>query len=220
MIRNLSKGYRQRVGLAQALIGFPEVIILDEPTVGLDPQQILEIRTLIRSLREDHIVILSSHILSEVSEICDEVMIISHGSLVASGSPAELEKQVSKTMTIKMSILGDEAAVRGAVAGINHVSKIATSGVKDSNGGIAVTIETDSADDIRADIAKSLAVAGLPVLSMIQEEKSLEDVFLKVTTETPGMVSNRKKEKTGKKVKVEENTTTEAKQPSGNEEEK
>ena len=220
MIRNLSKGYRQRVGLAQALIGFPEVIILDEPTVGLDPQQILEIRTLIRSLREDHIVILSSHILSEVSEICDEVMIISHGSLVASGSPAELEKQVSKTMTIKISILGDEAAVRGAVAGINHVSKIATSGVKDSNGGIAVTIETDSADDIRADIAKSLAVAGLPVLSMIQEEKSLEDVFLKVTTETPGMVPNRKKEKTGKKVKVEENTTTEAKQPSGNEEEK
>ena len=135
-------------------------------------------------------------------------------------TPAELEKQVSKTMTIKMSILGDEAAVRGAVAGINHVSKIATSGVKDSNGGIAVTIETDSADDIRADIAKSLAVAGLPVLSMIQEEKSLEDVFLKVTTETPGMVPNRKKEKTGKKVKVEENTTTEAEQPSGNEEEK
>ena len=120
-------------------------------------------------------------------------------------------------MTVKMSILGDEAAVRGAVAGINHVSKIVTSGVKDSNGGIAVTIETDSADDIRADIAKSLAVAGLPVLSMIQEEKSLEDVFLKVTTETPGMVPNRKKGKINKK---EKETTTEAEQPSGNEEEK
>ena len=195
MIRNLSKGYRQRVGLAQALIGFPEVIILDEPTVGLDPQQIMEIRSLIRSLRDDHIVILSSHILAEVSEVCDQVMIISHGKMVANGAPSELEMQASKTVTIRMSILGDEAAIRGAVAGIDHVKTIEIGEKADADGALAVTIETDSADDIRADIAKSLAVAGLPVLSMVKEEKSLEDVFLEVTTETPGTVDKKKKKK-------------------------
>lgn len=95
LIRNLSKGYRQRVGLAQAILGYPEVIILDEPTVGLDPKQIIEIRDLIRKLGENHTVILSSHILSEVSAVCDHIMIIAHGKLVASDSPENLQKLMS-----------------------------------------------------------------------------------------------------------------------------
>ncbi len=186
MIKNLSKGYRQRVGLAQALIGFPEVIILDEPTVGLDPQQILEIRELIRSLREDHIVILSSHILAEVSEVCDEVMIISHGKMVAKGAPADLEEQIAGNTTIHISVLGTEAAIRGALAGIDHVKNLEFAEEAGADGGINVTVETDSTEDIRPDIAKALAAVSMPVLSMQKEEKSLEDVFLDVTQQTPG----------------------------------
>ncbi len=191
MIKNLSKGYRQRVGLAQALIGFPEVIILDEPTVGLDPQQIIEIRELIRSLKEEHIVILSSHILSEVSEVCDEVMIISHGKMVAKGAPADLEEQFTGTVTLHMSILGEESVIRGALAGVNHVKNILFEEHKDEGGGTVVTVETDSHEDIRSDVARALAVVSLPVLSMTKEEKSLEDVFLSVTTATPGKLPEK-----------------------------
>ncbi|MBQ4248386.1 MAG: ABC transporter ATP-binding protein, partial [Ruminococcus sp.] len=156
MIRNLSKGYKQRVGLAQALIGFPEVIILDEPTVGLDPQQIIEIRNLIRTLKEDHIVILSSHILSEVNEVCDYVMIISHGKLLEEGAPDELEKKFSGKEHIKMSILGTEPQIKGALAGIPNLSDITISGEKDSQGGILVEVINNGKDDIRADIARAL----------------------------------------------------------------
>ena len=181
MIRNLSKGYKQRVGLAQALIGFPEVIILDEPTVGLDPQQIIEIRNLIRTLKEDHIVILSSHILSEVNEVCDYVMIISHGKLLEEGAPDELEKKFSGKEHIKMSILGTEPQIKGALAGIPNLSDITISGEKDSQGGILVEVINNGKDDIRADIARALANIGLPVLSMETVKTTLEDVFLEVT---------------------------------------
>ncbi len=181
MIRNLSKGYRQRVGLAQALIGFPEVIILDEPTVGLDPQQIIEIRNLIRSLRDDHIVILSSHILSEVNEVCDDVLIISHGKLVCQGTPSELEDKFSGAEHIKMSILGTEAQIRGALAGVPSISEITIEEEKDAQGGVIVEVVNNSAEDIRADIARALAGIGLPVLSMETQKKTLEDVFLEAT---------------------------------------
>ena len=106
LIRNLSKGYRQRVGLAQAILGYPEVIILDEPTVGLDPKQIIEIRDLIRKLGENHTVILSSHILSEVSAVCDHIMIIAHGKLVASDSPENLQKLMSGSMELDLEVKG------------------------------------------------------------------------------------------------------------------
>jgi ABC-2 type transport system ATP-binding protein len=184
MIRNLSKGYKQRVGLAQALIGFPDVIILDEPTVGLDPQQIIEIRNLIKSLKEDHIVILSSHILSEVNEVCDDVMIISHGKLATQGTPEELEEKFKGTEHIKLSILGNEAQIKGALVGVPDVSEIEVGEEPDSQGGLLVTVTNNSQNDIRADIARALAAAGLPVLSMEVEKKSLEDVFLEVTGES------------------------------------
>ncbi|MCR5675015.1 MAG: ABC transporter ATP-binding protein [Lachnospiraceae bacterium] len=182
LIRNLSKGYKQRVGLAQALIGDPEVIILDEPTVGLDPQQIMEIRDLIRSLKADHIVMLSSHILSEVNEVCDEVMILSHGRLVASGTPAELEAGMQKTMTLSLSVLGTETAVRSALSGTAHITGI-TCGEPGEDGALAVTIETDSGEDIRPDIARALAASAIPVMSMNAETQSLEEVFLELTSQ-------------------------------------
>lgn len=193
MIRNLSKGYKQRVGLAQALVGFPEVIILDEPTVGLDPQQIIEIRNLIKELKEDHVVILSSHILSEVNAVCDHVLIISHGKLAAQGTPKELEEKFQGQEHIKMSILGTEAKIKGALAGISGISNVSFEEEVDDQGGVRVDVTNDGKEDIRADIARALAGLGLPVLSMELEKKTLEDVFLEVTQSTPGSEEKPKK---------------------------
>ena len=112
LIKNLSKGYRQRVGLAQAILGYPDVIILDEPTVGLDPKQIIEIRDLIKDLRQKHTVILSSHILSEVSAVCDYVLIISHGKLVASDTPENLSKLAAGSNNLSLVVKGDKEKIR------------------------------------------------------------------------------------------------------------
>ncbi len=214
MIRNLSKGYKQRVGLAQALIGFPEVIILDEPTVGLDPQQIIEIRNLIRSLKDDHIVILSSHILSEVNEVCDNVMIISHGKLVEQGSPDELEEKFQGTEHIKVSILGSEAQIRGALAGVSGVSDIIISDEKDAQGGVLCEVTNNGKEDIRADIARALAGIGLPVLSMEVEKKTLEDIFLEVTSATPAFdEKENKKSSLKEKDSDTEETSDESEEP-------
>ena len=118
LIRNLSKGYRQRVGLAQALIGFPHILILDEPTVGLDPKQILEIRALIRELAQEHTVILSSHILSEVQEVCDHIFIIHHGRLVAQGTPAQLERELTGTPAITLLLKAAPEEGRVLLSGV------------------------------------------------------------------------------------------------------
>ena len=128
LIKNLSKGYRQRVGLAQAIVGYPEIIILDEPMVGLDPKQIIEIRELIKSLRENHTVFLSSHILSEVSEICDHVMIIADGKLVASDTPENLSRHISGNC-LELTIKGNENAIVSAlrhVAGVNGIETVSS----------------------------------------------------------------------------------------------
>ncbi|MBQ8555661.1 MAG: ABC transporter ATP-binding protein, partial [Clostridia bacterium] len=121
LIRNLSKGYKQRVGIAQALLGNPEVIILDEPTVGLDPAQIIEIRELIRELGKEHTLVLSSHILSEVQAVCDHIMIISKGHLVASDTPENLTSLFAGTTTIKLEVMGDGDAVRGVLSGVEGI---------------------------------------------------------------------------------------------------
>ena len=124
LIKNLSKGYRQRVGLAQAMLGDPEVIILDEPSVGLDPKQMIEIRDLIRKLGENHTVILSSHILSEVSAVCDHVMIIAHGKLVASDTPEGLQKLMTGTMQLDMNVKGDYERIKEALEEISCVDTV------------------------------------------------------------------------------------------------
>ena len=124
LIRHLSKGYRQRVGLAQAIVGYPEVVILDEPTVGLDPMQIIEIRDLIKELARKHTVIISSHILSEISEVCDTVMIINKGKLVVMDRVENLPKYLERSMRLKLLVLGDEAKIEAALSSINGIEEL------------------------------------------------------------------------------------------------
>ena len=182
LIRNLSKGYRQRVGIAQALLGDPQVIILDEPTVGLDPAQIIEIRELIRELGRDHTMVLSSHILSEVQAVCDHVMIISHGELVASDTPESLTNLFAGHSTYHLVAKGSEEAVSAVLNGVEDVASFKLRGAE---GEIAVTLEPREEKDVRETLFLAFAKAELPLLEMIRSRASLEDVFLELTQEKP-----------------------------------
>ena len=184
LIKNLSKGYKQRVGLAQALIGYPEVIILDEPSVGLDPKQIIEMREFIRSLAEKHTVILSSHILSEVSAVCDHIMIISHGKLVASDSPENLQRLMGGSSELEISVRGEEAEVMEVLSTLECVERVDK--CPDTEAGcVKVNIVTDKSVDVREQVFYKLASAELPIMSMSKVEKTLEDIFLEVTEGAP-----------------------------------
>lgn len=201
MIRNLSKGYKQRVGLAQALIGNPEVIILDEPTVGLDPQQINQMQDFMRSLKEDHIVILSSHILSQVSAVCDYILIMSHGELVQQGSEEELEAKENKNQIIKMRLIMDKAQIKDVLKSIAHVKNVEVSDDKDSDGAFEVKVTTDNSTDIRKNIALVLSDKSVPVLEFVEKRTTLEDIFLTATTQTPGYIDHGKLKKEKKEEK-------------------
>ncbi len=180
LIKNLSKGYKQRVGLAQALIGYPEVIILDEPTVGLDPKQIIEIRELIKSLGKKHTVILSSHILSEVSAVCDHIIIISKGKLVASDTPEGLMTLMKGGRQLEISVLGEKERLADILDGIAAVDEYRFNDLVD-NGEIQAFIHFDAEQDIRKELFYRLAASDMPIMSMGLSEKSLEDVFLELT---------------------------------------
>lgn len=182
LIKNLSKGYKQRVGLAQAIIGFPEIIILDEPMVGLDPIQIIEIRELIRKLATEHTVILSSHILAEVQEMCDYIMIISKGKLVASDTPENLEKMMGTTEKLTVEVEGEREEVEGVLASLGEgITWTIRSG---EEGVLVVEIETKEGD-MRKEIARAFANAGCPLLTLKKETVSLEDVFLELIEKEP-----------------------------------
>lgn len=178
LIRNLSKGYRQRVGIAQALLGHPKVIILDEPTVGLDPAQVIEIRRLIRELRQGHTVILSSHILSEVQAVCSQVLILSHGRLVAEGTPQELSAQLSPHGVLHATALGSREAVAAAVRAVKGIQSVDIE--EESGGEVTFTARSGSGEDLRAAVSQALAAAGCAVLNLTAETRSLEDVFLEL----------------------------------------
>ena len=182
LIKNLSKGYKQRVGLAQALVGYPEVIILDEPSVGLDPKQIIEMREFIRSLAKDHTVILSSHILSEVKAVCDHIMIISHGKLVASDSPENLQKMMGGSRELQINVLGREEEVLSVLSSLEYVQSVTLEEAEET-GCVKVIITTDQSVDVREQVFYKLAEAHLPIMSMEKAEKSLEDIFLELTGE-------------------------------------
>ena len=182
LIKNLSKGYRQRVGLAQAIIGYPEVIILDEPSVGLDPKQIIEIRELIKKLGENHTVILSSHILSEVSAVCDHIMIISHGKLVASDSPEGLQKLLSSNAKLNLLVKGNVDEVTAALTTIDGAEQVEAAET-DVEGRVSAVVEIAKGNDIREAVFYKLAELKMPILSMQLDEKSLEDIFLELTGE-------------------------------------
>ncbi len=188
LIKNLSKGYRQRVGLAQAILGDPAVIILDEPTVGLDPKQIIEIRGLIRKLGEKHTVILSSHILSEVQAVCDEVMIISRGRLVACDTPDGLTGLMNGNSRLELTVLGTKDRMEKLLLQFPQVKEILCEESSES-GCVKVILETDQSIDIRQELFYKLAEAKLPIMAMNRPERSLEDVFLELTDEK-GVVDN------------------------------
>lgn len=183
LIKNLSKGYKQRVGLAQAILGYPEIIILDEPTVGLDPKQIIEIRDLIRRLGEKHTVILSSHILSEVQAVCDEIMIISKGKMVACDTPEGLIGLMNKSAGIEVQILGEKEKIREALGSIEGMKEMYFVEENKEDGCEKVVLETDADKDIREELFYVLARKQLPIMSLIRQERSLEDIFLELTKE-------------------------------------
>ena len=180
LIKNLSKGYRQRVGLAQAILGYPEVIILDEPTVGLDPKQIIEIRDLIKSLKEKHTVILSSHILSEVSAVCDYVLIISHGKLVASDTPENLGKLAEGSNTLNLTVKGEKDKIRTALGQIEGVKNVTVADAKEEHAW-NVTVSTNEDSDVREEVFFKMADAKCPILEMQSKKVSLEEIFLELT---------------------------------------
>jgi ABC-2 type transport system ATP-binding protein len=185
LIRNLSKGYRQRVGLAQAVLGMPPVIILDEPTVGLDPKQIIEIRDTIRQLGKKHTVILSSHILSEVSAICDHIMIINKGRLVASDTPDNLERQMAGEAGMELLVKGEEAKIREIIESISEVQDVKLTLSEEEGVWKAVLQNTE---DIREKIFYGFAEERVPILSMQTTKASLEEVFLELTTHVDEVV--------------------------------
>lgn len=179
LIQNLSKGYRQRVGLAQAILGFPEIIILDEPTVGLDPKQIIEIRELIRNLAKKHTVILSSHILAEIREVCDYIMIISDGKLVASDTPENLEKGLQGSRHIEIQAKAPVLSVQGILDEISEIKSVECR--KESNLLTTARIETRNAKDIREEIFTAFARKNIPLVTLKLSQTTLEEVFLELT---------------------------------------
>lgn len=183
LIKNLSKGYKQRVGIAQAIIGNPEIIILDEPTVGLDPRQIIEIRELIRELGRESTVILSSHILTEIAEVCDYVIIISHGQVVASDTIDNLTKKYEGKNYVDITTRGDEERIKRLISSIDGVINIECETVANT---LHVRIATESGHDIREELFFRFADAKTPILSMNYEEVTLEKVFLELTGESSG----------------------------------
>lgn len=182
LIKHLSKGYKQRVGLASAIMGYPEVIILDEPTVGLDPMQIIEIRDLIKKLSKDHTVILSSHILSEVSAVCDKIMIINKGKLIVSDTPQNLTNRMQTAQVIELLIKGSQEMVEKAFEGLMETikeMKVEEMGEDECR----LIITGNGTEDIREVIFYTLADAKCPILEMKASTMSLEDIFLEVTKE-------------------------------------
>lgn len=182
LIKNLSKGYKQRVGIAQALIGNPKVLILDEPTVGLDPKQIIDIRNLIRMLGKKHTVILSSHILSEVQAVCDRVIIINKGKLIANDTPENLSNTMSDDHSLSIIVEGDESKIKSALGNISGVKSV--SFVRGSGGICEFTVDPVVGYDIRKQVFNCIANNNWTMLQMKSNEMTLEDIFLRLTDET------------------------------------
>jgi ABC-2 type transport system ATP-binding protein len=183
LIGRLSKGYRQRVGLAQALLGEPDVLILDEPTVGLDPRQITEVRDLIKEIGREHAVILSTHILPEVSMVCSRVLIVDDGREVAEDTPENLMRQLRGSEAVQVTVRGARAGVMATIRTVPHVLSVAVAGEGMSDGVASYTVATDAGADIREDLARALVDGGHGLQELRMAGVSLEDVFLRLTTE-------------------------------------
>ncbi|HHV30252.1 ABC transporter ATP-binding protein [Acetivibrio mesophilus] len=181
LIRNLSKGYKQRVGFAQALIGNPEVLILDEPTVGLDPNQILEVRNVIKDLRKEHTIVFSTHIMQEVSAVCERIVIINKGKIVAVDTPENLSKAITKNSRFTIKIAGVKASVIGALKAIDGVKNVEVSD-KVEEDVYEYIVDSDKQVDVRKPIFFAMAKLGFPILETKEEELGLEEIFRELTT--------------------------------------
>ena len=188
LIKNLSKGYKQRVGLAQALVGNPSVLILDEPTVGLDPKQIIEIRNLIKDLGRKHTIILSSHILPEVSAVCERVIIINKGKIVASDTPENLSRRLGESSKLALRVAAPEKQVIKVLRDVAGIKYVEAQGAKEPDT-IDVWVEAEKDIDVRKPIFHALSRAGYPILQMKSMDLTLEEIFLQVTTQENGEVS-------------------------------
>ncbi len=186
LVKNLSKGYKQRVGLAQALIGSPDVLILDEPTVGLDPKQIIEIRKLIKALGKEHTIILSSHILPEVSAVCERVVIINKGEIAAVDTPENLSKGFSSASRLSVTVAGPKSSVMGHIQGIYGIKYVDVNVEKEKDV-INYIVESDRDIDIRRPLFFAMAKAGYPIIELKSLDMTLEDIFLQLVTDEKGV---------------------------------
>ncbi len=194
LIKNLSKGYKQRVGIAQALIGDPEVIIFDEPTVGLDPKQILEVRALIRNLGKKHTVILSTHILAEVAAVCERVIIINRGNIIADEKTDQMVRTIEDGYHYTAKIVGPAREVENAISRISGVKRVTPTGEKDMDS-YAYLIESDRGIDIRKPLFNLCATRSWPILGLMPSGTDLESVFIKLVDNANGVNKTQKKNK-------------------------
>ncbi|MCI7263844.1 MAG: ABC transporter ATP-binding protein [Otoolea sp.] len=203
-ISALSKGYKQRVGIAQAILGNPRVIILDEPTVGLDPIQIIEIRALIKELGQNHTVIFSSHILSEVQTICDQILIIARGKLLAFGTPESLEQQLLESNEITITAEAGEEEVREILAGVNRITGIRVE--KKENGLLEAHLQTDHKNiyEVSGAVFSAFAAKGKVLLEMAVKKANLEDIFIELTEQKEEAEISAKPGKTSEKEEAEQ----------------
>ena len=192
VIRNLSKGYKQRVGIASALVGNPPLVILDEPTIGLDPKQIIEVRNLIRTLGREHTVILSTHILSEVQAVCDRIVIINGGKILCDKPTDSVSSAINKNSRYKLKICGPQREVMAALReteGVEHV-EVTSEREKDS---CTYIVESTGASDVRKAVFYKMSEGGWPIIGMAPEGLSLEEVFMKLTEEGSAETKKRRK---------------------------
>ncbi|MBT3273969.1 MAG: ABC transporter ATP-binding protein [Spirochaetales bacterium] len=185
LIRNLSRGYKQRVGMAQALIGNPPVLVLDEPTIGLDPQQMSEIRNVIKLLSKDRTILLSSHILSEVSAVCNRVLIINKGRIVGEGTPQELSRRISNSGSLQLRICGEADDVLKSIRAVEGVSSIKQIPSQE-NDTVDLIVESQKNLDLRDQLFSAICDGGFTIRMMAPVRSSLEEVFLQLTADIPG----------------------------------
>lgn len=179
LIRTLSKGYKQRVGIAGAIVGDPKIVILDEPTVGLDPVQIIEVRNLIRKLGKKHTVILSSHLLAEVQAVCDKVIVMNEGKIVAYEAVSQISSAVSSSSTLKIKISGPAKDVENTIKSIHGVTKVTQTGEREADAYVFL-VECSNGVDVRKPIFNALAKKSYPILGLEQASSELEDTFIKL----------------------------------------
>jgi ABC-2 type transport system ATP-binding protein len=219
LIKNLSKGYRQRVGIAQALIGNPEIIIFDEPTVGLDPKQIVEIRSLIRSLGEDHVVILSTHILPEVQAVCDRIVMINRGKIVANEQTEEIARLTDSVRRLAVNVCGPTKEVKNALEKVAGVTRVEVMSEHEIDEGTTFYVEGMRGIDVRKPLFFAMAAKSYPIISMENIGATLEDVFIALV-DKPAEEDKKKRSAKQKPQKLDLSSISAEEKEAGAEEEK